>query len=294
MHWRCHWRLRRLKWTSTLFYSFLSISRWKPDECLLFWSSAQATLETWLVYCENLPQVRIFNSALIQGVVRVQYLFLSITQIWLLAMIPQLGLSGLCGLNGTFPSLNAVEFVNGVPNMYAALLHHDLARPIRGHWRVTPGLALISVPSCDPGLGQNYLTPTNKRSVYGWWFQIFPHLPGEVPRFHIILLLGSSLLPSCFPPSFPPFFRPSVLPPSLLLLLIVLRLTSSQSACGSPDYGELAKFLALSTVASSKALWGLPDANITASSLALVGPPDQNTLSACQIKWQIKWQTDVR
>ena len=214
MHWRSHWRLRRLKWTSTLFYSFLSISRWKPDECLLFWSSAQATLETWLVYCENLPQVRIFNSALIQGVVRVQYLFLSITQIWLLAMIPQLGLSGLCGLNGTFPSLNAVEFVNGVPNMCAALLHHDLARPIRGHWRVTPGLALISVPSCDPGLGQNYLTPTNKRSVYGWWFQIFPHLPGEVPRFHIILLLGSSLLPSCFPPSFPPFFCPSVLPPS--------------------------------------------------------------------------------
>ena len=124
---------------------------------------------------------------------------------------PQLGLSGL---NGTFPSLNAVEFVNGVPNMCAALLHHDLARPIRGHWRVTPGLSLISVPSCDPGLGQNYLTPTNKRSVYGWWFQIFPHLPGEVPRFHIILLLGSSLLPSCFPPSFPPFFCPSVLPPS--------------------------------------------------------------------------------
>ena len=124
---------------------------------------------------------------------------------------PQLGLSGL---NGTFPSLNAVEFVNGVPNMCAALLHHDLARPIRGHWRVTPGLSLISVPSCDPGLGQNYLTATNKRSVYGWWFQIFPHLPGEVPRFAIILLLGSSLLPSCFPPSFPPFFRPSVLPPS--------------------------------------------------------------------------------
>ena len=37
-------------------------------------------------------------------------------------MIPQLGLSGL---NGTFPSLNAVEFVNGVPNMCAAPLHHD-------------------------------------------------------------------------------------------------------------------------------------------------------------------------
>ena len=80
-------------------------------------------------------------------------------------MIPQLGLSGLCGLNGTFPSLNAVEFVNGVPNMCAALLHHDLARPIRGHWRVTPGLALISVPSCDPGLGQNYLTPKQKVGI---------------------------------------------------------------------------------------------------------------------------------
>ncbi|CAL1137233.1 unnamed protein product, partial [Cladocopium goreaui] len=37
-------------------------------------------------------------------------------------------------------------------------------RSAAGHWRVTPGLALISVPSCDPGLGQNYLTPTNKRS----------------------------------------------------------------------------------------------------------------------------------
>lgn len=126
-------------------------------------------------------------------------------------MMPQLGPSGL---NGTFPSLNAVEIANGVPNMCAAPLHHDLARPIRGHWRVTPGLALISVPSGDPGLGQNYLTATNKRLVYGWWFQIFPYLPGEVPRFDVILLLGSSLLPSCFPPSFPPFLLPSVLPPS--------------------------------------------------------------------------------
>jgi hypothetical protein len=51
--------------------------------------------------------------------------------ICLLAMIPQMGLSGL---NGTFPSLSAVEFVDGVLNICAASLHHDLARPMRGHW----------------------------------------------------------------------------------------------------------------------------------------------------------------
>ena len=41
---------------------------------------------------------------------------------------------GLSGLNGTFPSLSAVEFVDGVLNICAASLHHDLARPMRGHW----------------------------------------------------------------------------------------------------------------------------------------------------------------